>query len=145
MGSTTHIFIHKLFTSVKSSEREEEFCSRGVTTFGPDCSAVSLNDGASDSQSSADSRKLSVRMEALEYFKKSRLTGGIEAGAVIPNHERPIVFGAGAEGDPRSFCFAREFPRVIEEALQQNGDQSFVALSLQSGGNGDLSFSIRFG
>ncbi len=86
-----------------------------------------------------------MRMEPLEYFKEFRLVGWIEAGAVIANHEGAVVFGAGAKGDPRSFRFAGEFPRIIQEALQQSGNQSFVAMGLQSRGDGHLNFSIRLG
>ena len=86
-----------------------------------------------------------MRMEPLEYFKKSRLIGWIEAGAVITNHEGAVVFGAEAKGDARTFRFAGEFPGIIKEALQQSGDQSFVAMGLQTRGDGHLNFSIRLG
>src|SRR5439155_15529307 len=88
----------------------------------PDPAAVPLDDLLADGQPDAGAGVLIARVQALEDDEDALEVPGLDADAVVPDHEQPLrVLGLDADVDPWPLG-AAELDGVADQVLEQGGD-----------------------
>src|SRR6266550_5284264 len=113
-----------------SLEDEVEGGSLAYRAFGPDATAVAVDDPAGGGQPNAGPLEVALAVQPLKSPEQPVCIDHVEANSVVAHvNARLAIDGLGANLDPRFLLRPGELPGVVEQVREQDPGQTLVSRS----------------
>jgi hypothetical protein len=128
-----------------TGKRKREDCSSIDGALSPNASTVTVDEPLDYGQADAGTRVVSFSVQALEHTEQLAGVGHIKTGSIVSHIvRRPVLAFSLPECDGRVRMLAREFPGVAEQVIQDDSQQSSIAVTNYARLNEKRYIAIRF-